>query len=86
MRDNTANIAWEEAVENTKNNLKEEDKQILKTLSKLLGMTDTEGQISQIEITESFLEQQIKIAQDKNERLYRKLGTTIGLAIVIVLI
>ena len=89
LRDNTANIAWEEAVENTKNNLKEEDKQTLKTLSKLLGMTDTEGQISQIEITESFLEQQIKIAQEeknKNERLYRKLGTTIGLAIVIVLI
>jgi len=78
MRDNTANIAWEEAVENTKNNLKEEDKQTLKTLSKLLGMTDTEGQISQIKIAQE--------EKNKNERLYRKLGTTIGLAIVIVLI
>ena len=52
-------------------------------------MTDIEGQISQIKVTESFLEKQIKQAQEeknKNERLYKKLGTTIGLAIVIILI
>ena len=89
MKDQTADIAWKEAVENSKSNLNEEDKQAITTLSKLLGMTDTEGQISQIEVTESFLEKQIKQAQEeknKNEKLYKKLGTTIGLAIVIILI
>ena len=51
-------------------------------------MTDAEGQLSQIEITESFLEEQIRQAQEeknKNEKLYQKLGMTIGLAIVIIL-
>ena len=47
-----------------------------------------EGQLSQIEVTESFLEEQIRQAQEeknKNEKLYQKLGITIGLAIVIIL-
>ena len=84
----SADVAWEQAVEETNNNLKEEDKNVLKMLSKLLGQTDTDGQISQIEITENFLEGQIKDAMEakqKNERLYTRLGTIVGLAIVIVL-
>ena len=88
MKTNTANIAWEEAIEESENHLTKEDKYVLKTLSKLLGQTDVEGQISQIEITQKFLETQLKEAQEqkeKNEKLYSKLGTTIGLAIVIVL-
>ena len=88
MTTNTANIAWEKAVEESENNLTKEDKYVLKTLSKLLGQTDVEGQISQIEITQKFLETQLKEAQqqkEKNEKLYSKLGTTIGLAIVIIL-
>ena len=50
---------------------------------------NSEGQISQIEVTENFLDNQIKQAQEeknKNEKLYKKLGSTIGLAIVIILI
>ena len=88
MNKTTADIAWNQAIEETNNNLKEEDKNVLKMLSKLLGQTDTDGQISQIEITEEFLEGQIKEAVDakqKNEKLYTRLGTIIGLAIVIVL-
>lgn len=88
MKDTTANIAWEKAIDESVTNLKDDDKQILKTLSKLLGQTDTEGQISQIEITEKFLETQIKEATEekqKNEKLYTRLGTIMGLAIVIVL-
>ena len=88
MEKTTADVAWEQAVEETNNNLKEEDKNVLKMLSKLLGKTDTDGQISQIEITENFLEGQIKAAMEakqKNERLYTRLGTIVGLAIVIVL-
>ena len=84
MDNKTANLAWEESIEESNNNLKEDDKNILKTLSKLLGQTDVEGQVSQIEITERFLDTQIKEAIDekqKNEKLYKRLGTIIGLAI-----
>ena len=89
MKSETANIAWEKAIEESQNNnLSKEDKHVLKTLSKLLGRTDVDGQTSQIEITQKFLETQIKEAQEqkeKNEKLYSKLGTTIGLVIVIIL-
>ena len=89
MENLSAEEAWIKAIEESKNNLTKEDKNTLKMLSKLLGQTDVNGQISQIEITENFLETQIKQAQEekqKNEKLYIRLGTTIGLAIVIILI
>lgn len=88
MRDKIASEAWENAVEKVECNLKREDKKVIKTLSKLLGQTDAEGQISQIEITEEFLEEQIKEAKEekiKNEKLYTRLGTVVGLTIVIIL-
>ena len=88
MKLKTANIAWEEAVEESINTFTKQDKYVLKTLSKLLGQTDVDGQISQIEVTQKFLETQIEEAQEekeKNEKLYNKLGTTIGLVIVIIL-
>ena len=91
MKYETAGQAWEEAIEETKPelNLKEEDVNVIKMLAKMLGNTDIEGQISQIEITEKLLETQIgeaKEEKDKNQKLYQKLGTTIGLGIVILLI
>ena len=89
MQEESASIAWEKSIDEVACNMKDEDKKILKTLSKLLGQTDTEGQISQIEITESFLENQIKeaiILRQKNEKLYTRLGTIMGLTIVIVLV
>ena len=89
MENSTASVAWEEAIEEVSSNLNKDDKYTLKTLSKLLGQTDLEGQKSQIDITQKFLEEQIKEANEqkqKHEKLYSKLGTTIGLEIVIVLI
>lgn len=88
MQDTTANIAWESSMEEANCNLKKEDKQVLKKLSKLLGQTDVEGQVSQIEITEQFLDVQIQEATEekrKNEKLYTRLGTIMGLTIVIIL-
>ena len=88
MKEKNASLAWEETIDESDCNFSKEDKQVLKTLSKLLGQTDSEGQISQIEITQNFLNTQIKEAEEekrKNEKLYSKLGTTIGLAIVIIL-
>ena len=89
MQEFSAGEAWEKAVQTSDTNLTDEDIHILLMLPKILGQSDVEGQISQIEITENFLEKQIAEAQqekNKNEKLYCKLGTTIGLAIVIILI
>ena len=89
MQNFSAGEAWEKAVQSSETNLMDEDLHVLLMLSKMLGQTDVEGQIGQIEITENFLEKQITEAEEeknKNEKLYRKLGTTIGLAIVIILI
>lgn len=88
MKSVTANVAWEQALDEVNTNLKKEDRQVLKNLSKLLGQTDLEGQTSQIDITQAFLETQIKQATEerqKNEKLYSRLGTIIGLTIVIIL-
>ena len=86
-----ATEAWNKAIDETKENtnLNEEDIKIIKGLSKQLGITDIEGQISQIDITQNFLDTQIRQAQEekeKNQKLYQKLGTTIGLIIVILLV
>ena len=72
MNDTTATIAWEESldeiVRENKTNLKKEDINILKSLSKLLGQTDVEGQVSQIEITQNFLNTQIKEARRRKSK------------------
>lgn len=89
MEEKTAKEAWIEALENTKTNMAKEDIDILKGFGKLLGKTDLEGQVSQIELTNQFLETQIEKAEKelmKNEKLYKTLGTVSGLAIVILLI
>ena len=88
MQEETASASWEKAVDTVIFNMNEEDKSILKSLGNLLGKTDLEGQISQIELTEHFLEEQIIKAEkerQKNEKLFRTLGMTAGLAIVIIL-
>ena len=84
-----AGDAWNLALDTNNLNINEEDKNILKNLSKLLGQTDIKGQLNQIEITSTFLDEQIKKAEEeklKNEKMYRSLGMVIGLAIVIILI
>ncbi|MCR5146284.1 MAG: stage III sporulation protein AB [Clostridia bacterium] len=84
-----AGEAWEKAVDANGYSLKKEDINSLKTLGKLLGRTDVEGQITQIELVSSFLEKQINDAvesKNKNEKMYQKLGVIIGLVLVIVLI
>jgi len=83
-----AGEAWSIAIDTEFLSINEEDKNILKNLSKLLGQTDIEGQLNQIELTSSFLDKQIEKAESergKNEKMYRTLGMVIGLAIVIVL-
>ena len=89
MKEMSAGNAWNEAIDNSNIEITKEDKNVLKGLSKLLGKTNIEGQISEIKLTTKFLDKQIETAEkqkEKNEKLYKTLGMTIGLAIVILLI
>ena len=91
MQDNSAKEAWEKALDESKSkkDLNEEDINVLKSLGKMLGNTDIEGQVSQIELTENLLNDKILEAQEskrKNTKLYKTLGIAAGLAIAIILI
>lgn len=89
MSDISAGEAWENAVNSADTNLSKEDIDIIMGLAKMLGRTDIDGQVSEIRLTDKFLDVQIKDAErekSKNSKLYKTLGATVGLALVIVLI
>ena len=80
MKDVTAKQAWNEAVTESNNCMTKEDIDVLKGLGKLLGKTDIQGQVSQIELTDSFIDNQIEKAEkeyEKNEKLYKTLRNSI---------
>ena len=81
MINKPADIAWCEAIDESNNNMNKEDKEVLKALSKLLGKTDINGQISEIKLVSNFLNTQIEIAQkekEKNEKMYKTLRNGSG--------
>lgn len=85
----SAGEAWEIALDNSNTKLTKEDIDVLKGMSKMLGKTDLDGQVSEIKLTEKFIDTKIEEAQiekSKNEKLYKTLGITTGLTIVVVLI
>jgi len=89
MATKTAGDAWLEAIDKSDTNLIKEDIDIIKNLNKLLGKTDIEGQISEIELTTTFIDKQIENARDeqlKNVKMYKTLGLVVGLVIVIILV
>lgn len=77
------------AVDTTTLNLTTEDKTIIKNFSKMLGKTDLQGQVNEIELTQSFIDSQIEKAveeKEKNAKLYKTLGVICGVGIVIILL
>ena len=81
--------AWENAIKKTETSLNKEDLNILHDMGKMLGKTDVDGQVSNLEIASSFIETQIQKAEvekQKNSKLYKTLGVVTGLAIIIILI
>lgn len=81
--------AWENCIQEADISIKQEDKDILKKLGQLLGQTDVEGQVSEIEVTQNFLDMQITKAEEeknKNQKMYKTLGIVIGLVFVIILL
>ena len=82
--------AWNEAISEEKFylNLRSDDIELMRTLGNVLGKTDIEGQMSEISQFSNLLKTQIKNAENeknKNSKMYKSLGTIIGLAIVIIL-
>jgi len=89
MKEENAGEAWSNAFTDVPNNLTKEDITILSNLGRLLGQTDVEGQISEIEVVVQFLDTQLEQAKQekiKNEKMYRTLGIVGGLTIAIILI
>lgn len=83
------NEVWCDCIQGADISINQEDKDVLKKLGKLLGQTDVEGQISEIEVTETFLDMQIVKAEEekkKNQKMYKTLGIVMGLVMVIILI
>jgi len=89
MKSLNAEEAWNRSLESSSTNLYKEDIENIKNFGKMLGKTDKEGQVSQLELTKTFIEMQIekaKVEEEKNSKMYKTLGTIVGLAIVIILI
>ena len=89
IKNSTANQTIHQSFEMIETNLKQEDIKIIENLGKILGKTDKEGQVSQIELAKTFVKAQIKKAEkqeEKNSKLYKTLGATVGLAFAIILI
>lgn len=82
--------AWNEAVDEERFllNCNNEDINLIKSFGSMLGKTDVDGQMSEINQFVSLLNGQIVTAEEeknKNSKMYKSLGTIIGLGIVILL-
>ena len=81
--------SWMDAIQEADISITQEDKDILKVLGIVLGQTDADSQVNEIELTESFLNMQIEKAEEarkKNQKMYKTLGVVVGLVFVIILI
>lgn len=89
MKELSAGEAWCQAVKDSKNNLNKEDISVIQNLSRLLGQTDLDGQLGEIEVVNDFLTAQLENASEerrRNEKMYRTFGLVTGLTIAIILI
>ena len=91
LKTKSGNVAWREAIgANYKNTyLDSEDIKILLSLSNLLGVSDTAGQICNIKNVIAKLENQEKKAESlrlKNGPLFKNLSILLGVTIIILLL
>lgn len=86
----SACCAWERAVhENLETtSLNKEDQEILISFGKMLGISDLEGQIKNLQLTiEKLKIQELKAEENKksHESMYKNLGFLCGMAVVIII-
>jgi stage III sporulation protein AB len=87
----TASEAWALSVKEnmSKTSLNNEDREILISFGKMLGNSDSEGQIKNIRLSLNQLklqEQKAEESRKKNETMYKTLGVLGGIALVIMLL
>ncbi len=65
--------AWDYALEDTKGflYLNKEDINLIKSIGNMLGKTDVEGQVSEINITSDFIDTQINKAEEECKKTKR---------------
>ncbi|MBS6252030.1 MAG: hypothetical protein ACLTKT_06300 [Clostridia bacterium] len=68
MNELSAEESWQETIEEVETNLNEEDIHAISMLSKMLGQTDVEGQISQIEITRRIFRKSNKTSKRRKKQ------------------
>jgi len=81
--------AWILSVAENSYGFSKEDIVVINNFGNLLGKTDINGQLNEIELANNFLDKQIIDAEElrkKNEKLYKSLGIILGIAIVIIFI
>lgn len=86
----SVNNAWKQALDEEIYylNMKNEDFDVIGTLGNTLGKTDIDGQINGLNQFKERLSVQIKQAElekNKNSKMFKSLGTIVGLVIVILL-
>ena len=89
MKEVSAQEAWQYSVDISQTNLNKQDIEIIKDFGKILGQTNLQGQLGKVKLTLGFLENQIKEAQEeenRNKKLYKTLGLLTGVGLVIILI
>lgn len=82
--------SWKDALKKETSflNLKKDDIETINTLGSILGKSDVEGQMNEINEFKERLNIQIKQAEEekrKNSKMFKSLGTIVGLVIVIIL-
>ena len=68
LENSSAKKSWENAIDKNQLYLLKEDKDVLKGFGKLLGKTDKQGQISEIELILELLENQIEKANKERKK------------------
>ena len=86
----SVNNAWKQALDEEIYylNMKNEDFDVIETLGNTLGKTDIDGQINGLNQFKERLSIQIKQAElekNNNSKMFKSLGTIVGLVIVILL-
>lgn len=74
---------------NEEKKLNNDDKNTIKMFGKLLGKTDKAGQINEINVTSNLIDTLIQNAENeknKNYKLFKTLGSVIGVGLCIILI
>ena len=88
LEQNGITQSWMMAVEK-ENRLTKEDQATLKMFGKLLGKTDKDGQINEINVMSKLVDTQMEKAEqekNKNYKLFKTLGGIVGIGICIILI